>query len=91
MNGLLNTSSISFDTLHSSTTVTSSSTVRGVGSVTGRVALAVGRLLLRGIDNVVVQRKLNVIASILPCDDYKLSSEYQSVYADLLELSRYVS
>lgn len=91
MNGLLSPSSISFDTLHSSTTASSASTVRGVGSVTGRAALAVGRLLLRGVDSLMVQRKLNVIASVLPCDDAKLPPRYQCIYADLLELSRCVA
>jgi hypothetical protein len=75
----------------SSTTDTSSDTVTGLGSISGRVVLGLGEVILRGLDNLVILQKLEVIKSAFPHDDNTVPDNIGTLYDNVLELSRYVA
>jgi hypothetical protein len=68
----------------------SRSTVYGPGSLSGKFILAFGRLTLRGVENVVIMRRMSVISRA--CRDRNsvmlLEEEDNIMCDDLLELSR---
>jgi hypothetical protein len=70
------------------TTDTSTNTVSGLGTLSGRVAFGLGKAVIRGADNLVVRRKLGIIMSVYPHDDDTAPENIGTLYDDLLELSR---
>lgn len=98
MNGLLLHSNFSVDSLRSSrpstgivshSTVTTESTVRGIGSHSGKFIYAVGTAALKGIEILVILRKLTDIKNVFPHKDGD-ADDLTRVYEDTLELARYV-
>jgi len=69
-------------------TDTSSDTVSGLGTLSGRVVFGLGNAVLRGVDNLVVRRRLGIIVSVYPHDDDTAPENIGTLYDDLLELSR---
>ena len=69
-------------------TTTSSSTVPGIGSLSGKGILAFGRLILRGVEWVIIPQKLRVARSLFPHTDHATFEGIEQVYDDLLELTR---
>lgn len=81
-----------FSTLY---TTTSSSTIPGIGSTSGKAIRALGKTILRGADHITIRATLSVLARHLPLSDADakhLDYKYvQKLFNDVLELSRYVS
>ena len=69
-------------------TVTSASSLRGIGTLSGKAIMAVGNVLIRGIEVVDIQRRLRRITTQLGRGDADLSQE---ALEDLFELQRYVA
>ena len=74
-------------TAGSTPTQTSDSTVRGIGSQSGRVLCAVGEAALRGIGGLKIRRRLGIISSTFPHNDLD-PRDLTEIYDDVLELSR---
>ena len=76
-----------------SCTATSSSTVtvRGIGSLTGKALLAIGKATLRGGSVIAIQARLQMLKSQFPHEDSYESPNLPVTYRDVLELSRYVN
>jgi hypothetical protein len=72
-------------------TGTSLSTIRGIGSLTGKALLAFGKATLRGGSAIVIQARLQTLKSQFPHGDSYESPNLPIAYRDVLELSRYVS
>jgi hypothetical protein len=72
-------------------TTTSSSTNPGIGSVTGKGILAFGKMAQRGLDGIVIRRRLAAMKSVFPHNDGDETSvqNLDKIYDDVLELSRY--
>lgn len=68
-------------------TVTSASSLRGIGTLSGKAIMAVGNVLIRGIEVVDIQRRLRRITTQLGKSDADLSPE---ALEDLFELQRCV-
>jgi len=71
-------------------TTTSASFVAGPGELTGRGLNAIGKMTLRGVQNIVVRRRLQVINSFIPHGNETAIPGKEQMYSDLLELSRCV-
>jgi hypothetical protein len=58
----------------------------------GKVILAMGKAVVRAAEYIVVSRRLSAIKTAMPCsdDDLRQSGSLESMFDDLLELSRYV-
>jgi hypothetical protein len=69
-------------------TTSSHSTAWGPGTLAGKGIYAFGKKVLRGIENIVVYRKLPLIAAHFPHKDDAVIDGIDSMYCDLLELSR---
>jgi hypothetical protein len=84
------TSSVESSSASSSSeyTTTSSSTNPGVGSITGKGILAFGKMAQRGLDGIIIRRRLTAMKSVFPHDDG--DETLDKIYDDVLELSRYV-
>lgn len=66
-------------------TNSSRSTIRGLGSLTGKGLLAVGVGILRGVDYVTIRRTLSKIAE----DQSKKKPLTEKAYQDILEYQRF--
>lgn len=99
MNGFLSTSTVTLDsasavhlapsTVASWETSSVASTVQpGIGSLSGKAALAVGNAALRRLETFEVQRRLLLATSKFPHNDNEVSDNIIKVYDDILELSR---
>jgi hypothetical protein len=70
-------------------TTTSSSTQWGPGALAGKGILAIGKAVVRSAEYLVITRRLSAIKAVLPCSD-KDDGDGETMFNDLLELSRYV-
>ncbi|KAF5353687.1 hypothetical protein D9758_008663 [Tetrapyrgos nigripes] len=70
------------DSLFSGSAGSSSISFRGPGSLAGRAILNLGRLTLKGVERVIISRKLSGIGSL------SRGSGSAETYSDILELSR---
>ncbi|KAF9073927.1 hypothetical protein BDP27DRAFT_1317696 [Rhodocollybia butyracea] len=68
----------------------SSSTVPGIGSLSGRAIKRVGSVVVNGVDAILIRRRLAQIETIFGhrSDGSPKSHDAESLYSDLLELSR---
>ena len=73
---------------YASSTTSEISTIWGPGTLTGKALEAFGEATLRGIDNLVIRRKLTSLRSVFPHGAQVKNIE--QVYDDILELSRYI-
>ena len=71
-------------------TDTSSDTVTGLGTLSGRMVLGLGEAFKRGLENLSIGKTLGMIASAYPHDDDAAPQNIGTLYDDLLELSRCV-
>ena len=71
-------------------TTPSNGTEEGIGSLGGRVLYAFGEATLRGLENLVIRRKLRVVKSLFPHKDTVVDKNMEKTYDDVLELSRCV-
>jgi hypothetical protein len=69
-------------------TDTSSDTVTGLGTLSGRMVLGLGDAIRRGVENFSIRKTLGIIVSVYPHDDDVAPENVGSLYDDLLELSR---
>ncbi|KAJ3720140.1 hypothetical protein C8R42DRAFT_111311 [Lentinula raphanica] len=63
------------------------STFTGPGSLAGKALFNVGRLTLRGVEQIIISRRLSVIATHFPHRNTDRIAGLTEMYADLLELS----
>ncbi|KIK61118.1 hypothetical protein GYMLUDRAFT_589321 [Collybiopsis luxurians FD-317 M1] len=63
-------------------------TFDGLGSLTGKAILSFGKLTLRGVEQLIISRRLTTIATNFPHHNTDNILGLHSMYADLLELSR---
>ncbi|KAK7442757.1 hypothetical protein VKT23_016004 [Stygiomarasmius scandens] len=70
------------ESLFSNSAGTSSINVRGPGSLAGKVILNLGRITLRGVEKIIINRKLYVIGQS------RFEARSPEIYKDVLELSR---
>ncbi|KAJ6605343.1 hypothetical protein DFH09DRAFT_1300075 [Mycena vulgaris] len=70
-------------------TTTSSSTQWGPGALAGKAILAMGKAVVRGVDYLVISRRMSAIKAVMPCsdDDVGRSRNLETMFDDLLELS----
>jgi hypothetical protein len=66
------------------------STIWGPGTLTGKALEAFGKATLRGVENLVVRRKLASLRSVFPHRNDTTIKNIEQHYDDVLELSRYV-
>ena len=78
-------------TVPTNVTTTSSSTIPGIGSLTGRALHTLGEATLRHGSTIVIQARLWTLKSQFPHDNNYTSPNLPVTYRDVLELSRYVS
>ncbi|KAJ7136283.1 hypothetical protein C8R46DRAFT_580970 [Mycena filopes] len=71
-------------------TTTSSSTNWGPGALSGKAIRAMGKAVLRGVDYLVISRRLSRMKAVMPCpdDDLEKRSDWRQMFFDALELSR---
>jgi hypothetical protein len=101
MNGLLTHSNLSLVSFESESqrppsiitfaTDTSTDTVhaQGIGTLSGRAIYAVGEVMLRGIENLAIRRKIGKVITFFPHQDNIGTSDIEIIYDHTLELSRY--
>ncbi|KAE9394794.1 hypothetical protein BT96DRAFT_1022346 [Gymnopus androsaceus JB14] len=78
----------SSDSLYSFSTVTSTSTFAGPGSLAGKAIHNFGKLTLKGIEQIIISRRLSSIATHFPHRNSNSFAGFPEMYSDLLELSR---
>lgn len=100
MNGFLSPSNATLDNASSAmrpapstvasweTSSLASAVQPGIGSLSGKAALAVGNAALRRLEHLEVQRRLLLATSKFPHNDNEVSDNIIKVYHDILELSR---
>jgi hypothetical protein len=71
-------------------TTTTSHTIPGIGSLSGKFFHSFGKTVLRGFESVVIRRRLSHIESLCPLSDDDPPPDVLNLYEDLLELTRYV-
>ncbi|THU97288.1 hypothetical protein K435DRAFT_857802 [Dendrothele bispora CBS 962.96] len=76
--------------ISTTTASASTSTIVGPGSLSGRAVLALGKLTLKGVERVIIARRLSTISSNFPHSNASGTriKGLKDMYADLLELSR---
>ena len=72
----------------SNTATTNGSTVWGPGTVSGKLIEAFGEATLRRVENIVIRRKLSTYRSLFPHTDDTTIKDIDSIYENILELSR---
>jgi hypothetical protein len=84
--------SLSASYASSTTSRTSSkwSTIWGPGTLSGKALEAFGKATLRGVESLVIRRKLAFLRSIFPHKNDAVIMNIEDVYDDVLELSRSV-
>jgi hypothetical protein len=75
----------------SNTASTDTSTIWGPGTLSGKAIEAFGEATLRGVENVVIRRKLSTYRSLFPHADDTTIKNIDTVYENVLQLSRYSS
>jgi len=72
-------------------TITSRSTIPGIGSLTGKAIVALGEATLRGVESFAIQVKLKKLKDSFPRkdDDDTQALDSAEMYRDLIELTRY--
>jgi hypothetical protein len=100
MNGLLQHYELPFDSVRPPsvmsvpTSMPASDTYTieaGIGTVSGRAIYALGEAALRRIDIIAILNKLRVTKGVFPHGDETTLPNIETIYDDVLELSRYVS
>lgn len=82
-------SSVSYATCTTDSTTTSRfSTIWGPGTLTGKALEAFGEATLRGVENIVVRRKLAFFRSAFPHDNETMTEDIVQIYENVLELTR---
>jgi hypothetical protein len=71
-------------------TTSTSSTVPGLGELSGKAILALGRVTLRGAEYVIIRRRLEAISAKFPHLNVDQTPGIEQMYDDVLELSRFV-
>ena len=73
-------------------TTTSSSTQWGPGALAGKAILGLGKAVIRGVEYLVISRRISAIKAFMPCwdDNVAQSGNLERMFDDLLELSRHV-
>jgi hypothetical protein len=57
----------------------------------GKAILAMGKAVVRGTQYLVITRRLSAIKAVMPCsDDFSNYENFEAMFDDPLELSRYV-
>jgi hypothetical protein len=84
-------SMISCTSSASNETTTSTSTIWGPGTLSGKAIEAFGEATLRGVENLVIRRKLVSLRSHFPHDNGTVNRKIEQIYNDVLELTRFVS
>ncbi|THU97287.1 hypothetical protein K435DRAFT_857801 [Dendrothele bispora CBS 962.96] len=76
--------------ISTTTNSASTSTIVGPGSLSGRAVLALGKLTLKGVERVIIARRLSIISSKFPHSNVSGTriKGLKDMYDDLLELSR---
>ncbi|KAJ3795360.1 hypothetical protein GGU11DRAFT_747125 [Lentinula aff. detonsa] len=89
---LVSISTSTFGTLSSesyaSTLQSAASTFTGPGSLAGKALFSFGKLTLKGVEQIIISRRLSVIATHFPHHNTDKIIGLPGMYADLLELSR---
>jgi hypothetical protein len=70
-------------------TTSTSSTVPGLGELSGRAILALGKVTLRGTEYVIIRRRLEAISAKFPHLNIDQIPGIREMYDDVLELSRF--
>lgn len=86
----LGSASVVDSELSSDGTTTTSSTVPGLGEISGRAILALGKVTLRGAEYVIIRRRLDAISAKFPHANGDRIPGIEQMYDDILELSRFV-
>lgn len=76
--------------LSSNGTTITSSTVPGLGEISGRAILALGKVALRGAEYIIIRRRLDTISAKFPHHNADRIPGIEQMYDDILELSRFV-
>lgn len=84
----LGTTSVTTSLSLSDCTATTSSTVPGLGEISGRAILALGKVTLRGAEYVIIRRRLDTISVKFPHRNTGRILGIDQMYKDVLELSR---
>lgn len=69
----------------------STETAHGIGSVSGRMIYAIGAAALRGVELLAIRRKLKEVHEFFPHQNDTTLDDFETIYDDVLELSRCVS
>ncbi|KAF9458476.1 hypothetical protein BDZ94DRAFT_1239966 [Collybia nuda] len=86
---LSDTNTTSFDALSTTTDTDSTSrTIPGPGALSGKAVLALGKATLHGAEVIIIRRRVQVISSKFPHKDEDNVKGIESMYEDILELSR---
>lgn len=88
--GSPSTSPVEEQSIYSNSTTTSSSTFIGPGSLAGKAIQNIGKLTLKGVEQIFISRRLSSIETHFPHQDVTHIAGLPEMYTDLLELSRYV-
>lgn len=56
----------------------------------GKAILAMGKATLRGVEHLIISRRIGTIKAVMPCTDDNGSEHLGKIFGDLLELSRCV-
>ncbi|KAF9466980.1 hypothetical protein BDZ94DRAFT_1233509 [Collybia nuda] len=67
---------------------TTSSTIPGLGAISSRVILSLGKATLRGAEFIITRQRLNTISAEFPHQNTDRIVGLDSMYEDILELSR---
>jgi hypothetical protein len=86
----LGSTSVTNSLTASECTTTTSSTVPGLGELSGRAILALGKVTLRGAEYVIIRRRLEVISVKFPHLNVDRIPGIEQMYDDVLELSRFL-
>jgi hypothetical protein len=79
---------LSRTTSSTASTGTNLSTIWGPGTLSGKALEAFGEAALRGVENITIRRKLATLRSVFPHTDNTDIPDIDTVYDDVLELSR---
>ncbi|KAE9405104.1 hypothetical protein BT96DRAFT_972688 [Gymnopus androsaceus JB14] len=72
----------------SARTISSSSTIPGLGALSGRAITALGSAVINGVESILIRRRLAQIENIFERGLPQSSDDLRAIYSDLLELSR---
>jgi hypothetical protein len=72
-------------------TISTTYTIPGPGSLSGKAILALGKATLRGAETLIIRQRLRVISSNFPHKNGDNIKGIERMYEDILELSRFFS